>query len=64
MAIQVQKQYLSARELAEFTGISVHTVYLWIQLRKIPYHKIGKMVRFNKLEIEDWLNAKRIGPVE
>jgi len=54
------KQYLSVKELSQYMGISVHTIYLWIQLRKIPYHKIGKLVRFNLMEIEAWLKEKKV----
>jgi len=57
------KQYLSAKEVSRYMGISIHTVYLWIQLKKIPYYKIGKVVRFNLQEIDQWLKARQINPV-
>ncbi len=54
------KQYLSVKELSQYVGISVHTIYLWIQLKKIPYYKInGKIVKFNLPEIEEWLKEQR-----
>ena len=54
------KQYLSVKELSQYVGISVHTIYLWIQLKKIPYYKInGKIVKFSLPEIEEWLKAQR-----
>ena len=31
------------------------TVYDWVTLRKIPYHKDGKRLRFLKSEIDRWL---------
>ena len=56
------KKFLSPKELAEYMGLSVHTIYLWIQLRKIPHNKIGKLVRFNLAEIDAWLKAQHIEP--
>jgi len=54
------KQYLSVKELSQYVGISIHTIYLWIQLKKIPYYKInGKIVKFNLPEIEEWLKEQR-----
>lgn len=51
------KQYLSVKELSQYMGISIHTIYLWIQLKKIPYVKLGKLVRFNLTEINSWLKG-------
>ncbi len=31
------------------------TVYDWVTLRRIPYHKDGKRLRFLKSEIDSWL---------
>ncbi|MBM3244211.1 MAG: helix-turn-helix domain-containing protein [Candidatus Omnitrophica bacterium] len=56
------KQYLSVKELSQYMGISIHTIYLWIQLKKIPYYKIGKIVRFNLREIDAWLEHQHINP--
>jgi len=57
---QIGRQYLSVKELSQYAGISTHTLYLWIQLRRIPYHKIGKLVRFKLAEIEGWLEEKKV----
>ena len=34
---------------------AARTVYDWIHLRRIPYHKDGKKIRFKRSEIDDWL---------
>jgi len=60
---QIGRQYLSVKELSQYAGISTHTLYLWVQLKQIPYHKIGKLVRFKLAEIEGWLEEKRVGCV-
>ena len=31
------------------------TIYDWVTLRKVPYHKDGKRLRFLKSEIDRWL---------
>jgi len=57
---RIERQYLSVKELSQYAGISVHTLYLWVQLRKIPYRKIGKLVRFKLTEIEGWLEDVKV----
>ena len=58
------KQFLSVKEISQYMGLSIHTIYLWVQLRKIPYYKIGKAVRFNLQEINEWLKAQHIRTME
>lgn len=32
------------------------TIYGWTSAKKIPFHKRGKCILFNKAEIDEWLN--------
>ena len=32
------------------------TIYGWTSPKKIPFHKRGKSILFNKAEIDEWLN--------
>ena len=32
--------------------------------RYIPYQKVGKAVRFSLPEIQEWLNSRRVTPLE
>lgn len=57
-----QKRFLSIIELAEFLGIPRLTIYQWIHQRKIPHIKLGhKTVRFDREQIERWLEEKKVG---
>ena len=31
-------------------------IYGWTSAKKIPFHKRGKSILFNKAEIDEWLN--------
>lgn len=33
------------------------TIYGWTSAKKIPFHKRGKSILFNKAEIDEWLNG-------
>ena len=43
-------------------GISVNTVYSWVNQRKIPYVKVGRLVRFDVIDIEKWLANNKVEP--
>ncbi len=59
------RQILSVAELAEYLRVSRHTVYQWINDSKLPfgYYKLCRSVRFDKCEVDRWLETKRIPPV-
>lgn len=51
---------LDIRELSELTGLSVYTLYSWINQRKIPYVKMGRLVRFEPRKIEEWIEQNSV----
>ena len=54
---------LKAEEVAEILSCKVMTIYSMARERKIPYLKVSGMVRFDPLEIEEWLRKCRVaGP--
>ena len=39
--------------------MSPKTIYSWARLRQIPFLKIGRLLRFDKVEIEKWIKEFR-----
>ena len=54
-----EQQWLNVADLIEFlpTHPAEQTIYGWTSARKIPFHKKGKNIIFNKAEIEEWLKS-------
>lgn len=48
-------------ELARELGISRHTVYSWVSQRRIPFLKVGRLLRFDVRRIEGWLRDQADG---
>ena len=46
--------------MAEYLGITKGSLYVWTCQRRVPFLKIGKLVKFDLREIEGWLKEKRI----
>ena len=51
---------LSPQELSEVLSISIETVYAWTSQKRIPYIKMGRLVRFNMDEVNKWLERQRV----
>ena len=55
----LQKRWLSPTELEDEFGFSRSTQAKYRMDRKIPFVKLGKYIRYDRFEIDAWLeNAK------
>ena len=45
---------------AEYLGVSPGYVRRLVRERRIPFHKVGKYLRFNRTELNAWLEAHRV----
>lgn len=56
----MEKRYIGPKEMAEYLGFKIDTIYDWVYRKKIPYYKIGRLVRFDLREIDKWTKDKRV----
>ncbi|MHB8173967.1 MAG: helix-turn-helix domain-containing protein [Nitrospirota bacterium] len=56
--IPKEKQLMDTNEASEFLGISKNTLYEWVVQNKVPYIKVGRLVKFRKVELEEWLKKR------
>jgi excisionase family DNA binding protein len=49
-------------ELARMLRVSEDFVRAQVQQRRIPYYKVGKLIRFDPREVTSWLSGLRIEP--
>ena len=56
----MEKRYLGIKELSEYIGIKEGTLYVWTCYKKIPYFKVGRLIKFDLREIDEWLKDKKI----
>lgn len=54
-------RWLPVEEIAEHLGIKKYTVYKWVKTRQMPVHKVGRLLKFQVNEIDQWVRElKRI----
>jgi len=51
------ERWLSVDEIAEHLGVSRDTIYNWINGKKMPAHKIGKLWKFKVSEVDTWAKS-------
>lgn len=52
-----QDNWISLEEAANYMGITKDTVRNWIKKTDIPAHKIGKMWKFKRSELDKWIKS-------
>ena len=57
----MEKRFIGTEEMAEYMDLSVNTIYSWVYSRKIPFFKIGRLVKFDLKEIDNWMTGMRVG---
>jgi excisionase family DNA binding protein len=54
---------LGIPELAQMLGVSEDFVRSLVHQRRIPYYKVGKLIRFDPSEVTEWLRGLRVDPL-
>jgi excisionase family DNA binding protein len=53
LALLPQELPLTVREAAVYLGVSIQTVYLWVERKQIPHLRVmGRNIRFLKSDLE------------
>jgi len=50
-------RWLSVQEIADHLGVSKDTVYAWISKKSMPAHRVGRLWKFQKTEVDQWVKA-------
>jgi excisionase family DNA binding protein len=53
----IENNWLSADEIAAHLGISKDTVYAWIAIRGLPAHRVGRLWKFQRFEVDGWVRS-------
>lgn len=54
---EVNDNYIGIEEVAEYLGVKSSTVRTWIKVKDLPSHRIGKLWKFKRSEIDSWVNS-------
>jgi len=53
----MEDRWLSVDEIAAYLGIKRDTVYKWISEKQMPAHRMGRLWKFRKDEVDAWVKT-------
>lgn len=54
---EMEDRYWSIGEACTYLGVSSETVYKWIEKQNLPAHRIGRLWKFKKDELDEWVRS-------
>jgi len=56
----MNRLFLDVKQPSELAGVSIFTFYSWISRKRVPYVKVGRLVRSEPRRIEKWIEGNNI----
>ena len=57
MTENYNENWINIAEAAEHLGVTKDSIRNWIRKTDIPAHKIGKLWKFKKSELDEWVKS-------
>jgi excisionase family DNA binding protein len=54
---EMEDRWLSVDEICKYLGVSSDTVYRWIERFDMPAHRMGRLWKFKKDQVDSWIEA-------
>jgi len=51
----INEPWVSTKDIAEHLGVTKDTIHKWIKTGIIPCCRVGKLWKFKKSEVDDWV---------
>lgn len=53
--MRMDDRWLSVDEIAEYLGVSKDTVYTWVTSKGMPGHRVGRLWKFKRDDVDAWV---------
>ena len=54
---ELEDRWLSVDEISQYLGVSSDTIYRWIDKQAMPAHRMGRLWKFKKDQVDAWVEA-------
>lgn len=54
---ELEDRWLSVGDICTYLGVSNDTVYRWIENHGMPAHRVGRLWKFKKEQVDAWVEA-------
>ncbi len=55
--VEMEDRWLSITEICKYLGVSNDTVYKWIDKHGMSAHRMGRLWKFKKDVVDEWVKA-------
>ena len=52
-----EARWYSVSEVASHLGVAIDTIYRWIERKKLPAHRVGRLWKFKLSEVDAWVRS-------
>ena len=59
----IRGRLIDIRAVADYTGLSTHTLYTMVSQRRIPHVKLGGKLLFDVALLDEWIKQNTIMPM-
>lgn len=49
------ERWLSVEEIGAHLGVSKETIYRWLEKKRVPAHRVGRLWKFKAREVDQWV---------
>jgi excisionase family DNA binding protein len=53
----MQDRWLSVDDICDYLGVKRDTIYKWINEKSMPAHRVGRLWKFKKEQVDAWVEA-------
>jgi excisionase family DNA binding protein len=62
MESKAGNQLMTVQDAAQYLAVSISTLYGWVWQRRIPFVKMGRALRFDPADLQEFVEANRTRP--
>jgi excisionase family DNA binding protein len=55
--VEMEDRWFSVDQISKYLGVSSDTVYRWIDGHNMPAHRMGRLWKFKKDEVDKWVKS-------
>lgn len=59
----MERRLVDIKEAATYIGLSIHTLYTMVSQRRIPFVKVGRLVKFDLDLLDKWIKQNTVMPM-
>jgi excisionase family DNA binding protein len=62
-AMMTAEPWVSVDDVAKHLGVAKDSIYRWIETRRLPAHRIGRLWKFRLSEVDGWVETG-VAPID